>query len=186
MTIEQKIAENAKNADIKVATGFSKTMPTPFNPDELLHKGDTIIMPASPAELKVFTQYFGQPNAAGERNSAEFIVVNVRDEKGAIRAINWFPTSLTKNIWPASKGEDGKVKTITENGPISPKGTAVDLYKSFQGKGTADKTDVQLGVEALCGKEIKVSNATPMDVQKWRNGVAVDELKSTNLFEYDL
>lgn len=185
MTIEEKLAENAKNADIKEGVGFKKSMPTPFNPEDALKQGDVINMPAVGA-LRVFTQYFGEPDAKGIRPSGEFIVVNVTSTDGTVRAINWFPTSLTKNIWPAQMQPNGKVQTITANGPMNPKGTAVDLYKSFQGKGTADKTDVQLGVEALCSRAIKVTSVTPVDVQRWRKGIAVDELKSTNLFTYDL
>lgn len=188
MTVEQKIAENAKNADITTAaSGFTKTQPTPFNPDELLKKGDKIHMPATPADIKVFTQFFGKADpATGDRNKAEFIVVDVEAVDGSHRAINWFPTSLTKNIWPAQKDASGKVVPAGDGRPVQPKGTAVDLYKSFQGQNKDGKTDVQLGVEALCGHVINITDVTPMDTQKWRNGVAVDEIKSTNLFQYDL
>ena len=63
---------------------------------------------------------------------------------------------------------------------------AVDLYKSVAGKGTDEKTDMQLGMELLLGKKVKVENKIPVDVQRWRNGGTVNELRTTNLFEYNL
>ena len=69
---------------------------------------------------------------------------------------------------------------------MNPKGTAVDLYKSVAGKGTDEKTDMQLGMELLLGKKVKVENKTPVEVQRWRNGETVNELRTTNLFEYNI
>ena len=53
-------------------------------------------------------------------------------------------------------------------------------------KGTAEKTDMQLDMEQLLGKKVKVENKTPVDVQRWRNGETVNELRTTNLFEYNI
>ena len=187
MNVQERIAENAKNANISTVTTFSKSQPQGFDTDGILDAGDTIIFPATmPAIMK---QVFGmRRNANGEpeQNYAEFIVVEVVNAKGESRGVNFFPSSLTKNVWPAVKNADGTVVTITEKGPMNPKGTAVDLYKSVAGKGTDEKTDMQLGMELLLGKKVKVENKTPIDVQRWRGGTPVSELRTTNLFEYNL
>lgn len=187
MNVQERIAENAKNANISEVSGFSKSQPQGFDTDGILDAGDIIIFPA--IMPKIMKQTFGmRRNANGEpeENYAEFIVVEVINTKGESRGVNFFPSSLTKNVWPAKKEADGKVVTITENGPMNPKGTAVDLYKSVAGKGTADKTDMQLGMELFLGKKVKVENKTPVDVQRWRNGETVNELRTTNLFEYNI
>ena len=187
MNVQERIAENAKNANISTVTTFSKSQPQGFDTDGILDAGDTIIFPATmPAIMK---QVFGmRRNANGEpeQNYAEFIVVEVVNAKGESRGVNFFPSSLTKNVWPAVKNADGTVTTITEKGPMNPKGDAVDLYKSVAGKGTDDKTDMQLGMELLLGKKVKVENKTPVEVQRWRGGNVVNELRTTNLFEYNL
>ena len=188
MKIEERIAQNAKNSAISAVAGFSKSQPQGLDTDGVLNENDTILMPATLPQ--VMKQSFGMRTdpATGRpvENYAEFIVVEVQAPDGTVRAINFFPSSLTKNIWPAKKQEDGTVITITENGPMNPKGTAVDLYKSFQGKTEEGKTDMQLGVEALLGKKITVVSKTPVDVQRWRNGGTVNELRTTNLFVYDI
>ena len=187
MNVKEKIADNAKNARISTVAAFTKSQPQGFDTDGILDAGDTIIFPDTmPAIMK---QTFGmRRNANGqpEENYAEFIVVEVINSKGESRGVNFFPSSLTKNVWPAEKGEDGKVVTITEKGPYNPKGTAVDLYKSVAGKGTQNKTDMQLGMELLLGKKVKVENKTPIEIQRWRNGEPVNELRTTNLFEYNI
>lgn len=187
--MQERIAENAKNSAISEVNGFSKTQPQGIDTDGVLQEGDTIIMPA---ELpKVYKQSFGmrQNPTTGEpeENYGEFIVVDVEDKNGEIRAINFFPSSLTKNIWPAKKESDGTVTTITENGPLNPKGTAVDIYKAEQGKkGDNGETDMELGVRKLLGKRINVPSKTPVEVQRWRNGAPVNEIRTTNLFVYDV
>lgn len=187
MNVQERIAENARNANISTVKTFSKSQPQGFDTDGILDAGDTIVFPETMPDIN--KQVFGmRRNAAGqpEQNYAEFIVVEVINSKGQSRGVNFFPSSLTKNIWPAKKDADGKVTTVTENGPMNPKGTAVDLYKSFQGKTEEGKTDMQLGMEALLGKKVKVENKVPVEVQRWRNGETVNELRTTNLFEYNL
>ena len=187
MNVQERIADNAKNANISEVTTFSKSQPQGFDTDGILDEGDIINFPATMP--KIMKQVFGmRRNAAGqpEQNFAEFIVVEVVNTKGESRGINFFPSSLTKNVWPAVKNADGTVVTITEKGPSNPKGTAVDLYKSVAGKGTDEKTDMQLGMELLLGKKVKVENKIPVEVQRWRGGNVVNELRTTNLFEYNL
>ena len=45
---------------------------------------------------------------------------------------------------------------------------------------------MQQGMELLLGKKVKVENKTPVEVQRWRGGSTVNELRTTNLFEYNL
>ena len=187
MNVQERIADNAKNARISEVVGFSKSQPQGFDTDGILDVGDIIVFPATMP--KVMKQVFGmRRNAAGEpeENYAEFIVVEVVNAKGESRGINFFPSSLTKNIWPAKKEADGKVVNKKDNGPMNPKGSAVDLYKSVAGQGTDEKTDMQLGMELLLGKKVKVENKIPVDAQRWRNGQTVNELRTTNLFEYNI
>ena len=184
MNITEKKAENAKNKDIQPAAAFTKTQRAPFSTDDMLQEGDVILFSELKGKpLEVNTQYFGTPDAEGNRASGEFIVVNVRAKDGSIRAINFFPSSFDKQIFEAAE-KDGKVE-LTGN-VIPAKGTAVDFYKSFQGKEENGKTDVQLGVEALINRgDVIVAAKTPMKTQKWRNGVAQNALKDTSLFTYN-
>lgn len=183
MTVIEKVAENAKNKNISEVTGFTKSQPTGFDADSILQKDDVIAMPATMP--KVYKQKFGE-DAQGNEIYAEFIVVDVEHEGKATRALNLFPSSFTKNIWPSKKNEDGDVELVG-GAPLNPKGTAVDLYKSFQGKvGENGETDMQLGMNALLGKKIKINGQEQIDIQVFRNGKRVNELKKTNLFTYDL
>jgi hypothetical protein len=70
---------------------------------------------------------------------------------------------------------------------LNPKGTAVELYTSFQGKtGNNGETDVQLGVEALLGKRINVKLDRKVKVQVYKDGKRVNRLKDTQLLNYNL
>lgn len=185
MTVQERVSANAKNANIKEAgQGFSKSMPAKFDSDSALLEGDKIYIPAA-GEFKVYTQNFGK-NARGEDVTAQFIVVKVINKDNVERSINFFPTSLTKNIWPAVKDANGTVETITAGGPKNPNGTAVDAYLAFQGKGTAEKTDMQLGMEALAGKVIEIAKKEMIDTQVYRNGERKNELKQVSLLTYNL
>lgn len=189
MKMQERIAENAKNSAISAVSGFSKSQPQGFDTDGVLQEGDIILMPATLPQVMKQTFGMRQNPTTGEpeENYAEFIVVDVQDKNGEIRAINLFPSSFTKNIWPAKKEADGTVVTITENGPLNPKGTAVDTYKAEQGKvGEHGETDMELGVRALLGKKIHVVSKTPVEVQRWRNGAPVNDIRTTNLFEYNI
>lgn len=177
MNVVDLKAANAKNKDIKYVNTFGKSMPAGFDADGILQDGDVIIMPAAITPGTVGQQTFGT-------NNAEFLEVEV--ERGADKVgINFFPLSMMKNFWPAVKNEDGSVETITASGPVNPDGTAVDVFKSFQGKGDDVTTDTQLGVNALLGKRIKVTLKQEVTVQKWRNGGPIDDTKVQKCWHYN-
>jgi hypothetical protein len=183
MTVVEKIAENGKNKNIKGVTGFSKSMPQGFDTDSILAVGDVVEMPA--AMPQVYQQKFGE-DADGNPIYGEFIVVNVKHEGKTDRAINFFPSSLTKNIWPSQKNENGEIELV-DGRPMQPKGTAVDMYTSVQGTvGAAGETDMQLGVNKLLGKNIHVADAVEVDVQVFRNGKRTNALKKSKVFTYNL
>jgi hypothetical protein len=183
MTVVEKQAENAKNKQIKKATGFTKSQPTGFDTDSILGDGDIVVMPTTMPE--VFQQVFGK-DENGDDIYGEFIVVDVENPSKATRAINFFPSCMTKNIWE-SEMEDGEVELVDNGGPLNPKGTAVELYTSFQGKtGNNGETDVQLGVEALLGKRINVKLDRKVKVQVYKDGKRVNRLKDTQLLNYNL
>ena len=127
MNVQERIAENAKNANISEVTTFSKSQPQGFDTDGILYEGDVIIFPATMP--KIMKQVFGmRRNAAGqpEQNFAEFIVVEVKNSKGESRGVNFFPSSLTKNVWPAKKG----VVTTPQNGVFN---NLMRLFSTFCG-----------------------------------------------------
>lgn len=183
MTVVEKVAENGKNKNIQSVTGFSKAQPQGFDTDSILGVGDIVEMPATMPQ--VYQQKFGV-DADGKPVYGEFIVVNVKHEGKADRAINFFPSSLTKNIWPSQKNADGEVELV-DGRPMQPKGTAVDVYTSVQGTvGAAGETDMQLGVNKLLGKNIHVADAVEVDVQVFRNGKRTNALKKSKVFTYNL
>ena len=183
MTVAEKQQENAKNAKISKVEGFSKKQPTGFDTDAILDKDDVIVMPKKLPE--VFRQVFGK-DADGNDVFAEFIVVDVEHPGKATRAINFFPSSLTKNIWASKKNEDGEIELVTGR-PMNPQGTAVEAYSAKQGEvGPNGETDVELGMRELLGKKVHVANAEQIDIQVFRKGKRVNQLKKTNLFTYNI
>lgn len=183
MTIAEREQENLKDGKVKEVGGFEKQMPTGFDSDSVLDVDDVIEFPT--VFPKVYQREFAK-DPEGKPIVGEFIVLNVKHVGKADRAINFYPSSFTKNVWPSKKNEAGEVELDAPNGPLVPKGTAVDLYLSFKGKSENGKTDVQLGVEALLGKSVKVSQKQEIQTQVFRNGKRENALRKTNLFTYDL
>ena len=173
MTVIEKITENAKNSSIAPVATFSKGMPPQFDADGLLQKDDVIIIPTTMPQ--VYEQKFGA-------HKAEFIVVELRKANGTTTAFNFFPASLSKTIFPAEEVA-GVVKLKL---PVDhPNGTAVTHYLSYRGKGTAEKTDVQLAMESMLGWNIKIDADREVTVQKWANGIALNELKTAHVYTYN-
>ena len=183
MTIAERESENLKDGKVKEVNYFVKQMPTGFDSDSVLDLGDVIEFPT--VMPKVYQREFAK-DADGNPIFGEFIVLNVKHSGKADRAVNFYPSSFTKNIWPAKKTADGTVELDAPNGPLTPKGTAVDLYLSFKGKSDNGKTDVQLGVEALLGKSVKISQKQEIQTQVFRNGKRENALRKTNLLTFDL
>lgn len=183
MTIVEREQENLKDGKVKEVGGFVKQMPTGFDSDSVLDVDDVLVFPA--VMPKVYQREFAK-DADGNSIFGEFIVLNVTHPGKADRAVNFYPSSFTKNIWPAKKAADGTVELDAPNGPLTPKGTAVDLYLSFKGKSENGKTDVQLGVEALLGKSVKISQKQEIQTQVFRNGKRENALRKTNLLTFDL
>lgn len=183
MTVVEKQAENQKNKNISKANGWTKSQPTGFDVDSILQKDDVIIFPENMPE--VFKQIFGE-DENGDEIYSEFIIVEVEHQGKATRAINFFPSMLTKNIWASKKNDEGEIELV-ENRPLNPKGTAVDAYTAKQGNvGPNGETDVELGMRELLGKKVQVTDAEQIDVQVFRNGKRVNQLKKTNLFTYNI
>jgi hypothetical protein len=172
MTVAEKISENAKNSNISKATSFSKGMPPQFDGDSMLQKGDKIVLPAQLGE--VFSQKFGN-------NVAEFIVVELVKVNGTKTAFNFFPSMLSKTIFPAEE-VNGQVKLKLP--VMHPKGDVVDHYLSFRGKSEDGKNDVQLAMESMLDWTIEVTDDLTVKTQKWADGKALNELRDTHVFTY--
>ena len=176
MTVDERVIANSKNANIESVSAFGKSMPSPFDSEAQLRVGDVLEIPSV---LQVYQQKFGN-------NFGEFIVVKIIGADGVERSMNFFPSSLTRNFWPATKDAAGTVQTVLENGPLNPKGSAVEFFLSFRGKGNDAKSDTQVAMEALMGKKIKISALSPVDVQAWRNGNPTNSIRHTQVPTYDL
>lgn len=173
MTVAEKIVENAKNSSITTVATFSKGMPPAFDADGILREGDVIILPSTMPQ--VYEQKFGA-------NKAEFIVVELRRADNTTTAFNFFPASLSKTIFPAEV-VNGTVKLKL---PVRhPLGTAVTHYLSFRGKGTAEKSDVQLAMESMLGWSIRIDKDEEETVQKWADGKALNETKTAHVYTYN-
>lgn len=172
MTVAEKISDNLKNANITETTSFSKGMPPTFDGDSMLAVGDKIVMPANID--KVYSQKFGTSHA-------EFIVVKLVKANGTETAFNFFPSSLSKTIFPAEE-VNGQVKLKLP--VMHPKGDVVDNYLSFRGKTQDGKNDVQLAMESMLNWTIEITDDLVVKTQKWVNGSAVNELKDTHVFTY--
>lgn len=172
MTVAEKQAENAKNSNISPVTTFSKGMPPQFDGDSILQVGDKIVIPENMPQ--VYEQKFGE-------NTAEFIVVELVRKDGTKTAFNFFPSSLSKTIFPAEK-VDGVVKLKL---PVDhPDGDVVNHYMSFRGKGTEEQSDVQMAMESMLGWVIEIADDKTIPTQKWVKGVAVNELKDVHKYTY--
>ena len=179
MTVNERIAENAKNSNISESTGFGQSLPTEFN-GSILEVGDVITLP---------TEYiFGKGGNVARQTfngtPADFVVCKLTRADGKEDTINFFPRSMARSNFVYELDENGKCQFVA---PVLPnKGTAVDLMLSFRGKGTAEKTDLALAMDALVGKSIKITAKTTIKTQKWDNGTRVDALRDAHVYTYDL
>lgn len=172
MTVAEKIQENAKNSNITEVQSFSKNLPPQFDGDSMLQKGDKIVMPTTMP--KIYSQIFGT-------NSAEFMVVELIKADGSRTAFNFFPSSLSKTIFPAEMVNGvAKLKLPV----MHPKGDVCNHYLSFRGKKDGDKSEVQQAIESMLGWTIEITGDDVVKTQKWANGVALNELKDTHVFTY--
>lgn len=172
MTVEERIEQHASDANVKAVASFGKSMPPAFDPDGMLKEGDTFTVESLD---KIYSRVFGT-------TTAEFIPVKVIHADGTESSFDFYPSMLSKTIFPAEMvNGEAKLKLPV----LHPKGTIVDKYLSFRGKGTEEKTDVQLAMESLVGVTIKVTGDTIVKTQKWVNGKAINELKDTHVFTYD-
>jgi hypothetical protein len=181
VTIAEKIQQNQGNAKISAVNGFSKGLPVPFDSDSILQQGDTILLPT--VMPQVYKQVFGV-NQAGEETFGEFIVVDVRNAQGITRAINFFPSTLLKVLWEAEKDNLGQV-SMKPQAPLEMKGTAVDFMKSMIGKADPGESDTQTAIKRMLGRQINIPLVEQVKVQRWRSGVAVNELKNANLYTFN-
>ena len=183
MTIQERLESLKNDANVKVVGKFQKSMPTLFDADSILAVGDYIVFPEVMPEVR--QRVFGK-DKEGKDIIGEFIVVEVKHEGKETRAIDFYPSSLTKAIWPSQMNEDGEVELVN-NQPIFPKGTAVELYTSARGKSNEEgESDVQIGMTKLLGKTVHVADTQLIDIQVFRNGERINQLKQTNLFTYNL
>lgn len=178
MTLAERRAENAKNTSISAAASFGKKLPEEFGGD-ILRKGDIITLPSeyifSGNNANVFTQKFGN-------SEAQFILATLTRD-GQDSTINFFPSSMTKSIFVSEMVGD---KVQLKMPVLRPLGTAVEKVFSFRGKGTAEKTDFHMAMEAIAGSKIHVAEDTVVKTQKWTDGVAQNALKDTHVYTYDL
>ena len=178
MTLAERRAENAKNTSISAAANFGKKLPEEFGGD-ILRKGDIITLPSeyifSGNNANVFTQKFGN-------SEAQFVLATLTRD-GQDSTINFFPSSMTKSIFVSEMVGD---KVQLKMPVLRPLGTAVEKVFSFRGKGTAEKTDFHMAMEALAGSKIHVAEDTVVKTQKWTDGVAQNSLKDTHVYTYDL
>ena len=178
MTLAERKAENAKNTSITAAANFGKKLPEEFGGD-ILRKGDIITLPSeyifSGNNANVFTQKFGN-------SEAQFVLATLTRD-GQDSTINFFPSSMTKSIFVSEMVGD---KVQLKMPVLRPLGTAVEKVFSFRGKGTAEKTDFHMAMEAIAGSKIHVAEDTVVKTQKWTDGVAQNALKDTHVYTYDL
>lgn len=174
-TIERELA-NSQNANILAgdAATFANMIPAGIDTDSILEIGDVIVIPAV---FKVKQQIFNE-------KTYEFIVASVINTAGQVRAINFFPTTLVKRLFPAVM-QDGQVKVQQ---PTCPKGTAVDLFTSFRCKtGDNGETDLQLAMTALqAEKYIKITDKTTIQTRRYDQGTPLNELRDVAWLTYDL
>lgn len=178
MTVNERVNSFAGNAAYKVADGFSKSIPMPFEANGL-EVGDVITLPKDYSG-KIFTQIING-------NEAQFVVAEVIKVDGTKSSMNFYPSSLTKSIFPAEMSEDGNVKLKLP--VLNPLGQVVSDYLSFRGKGDDNQSDVAKAMNSFKGKSIKITNRTEIPVQKIGNDagkiVRYNELRNTFQYTYD-
>lgn len=177
MTLVERRAENAENRNISPAASFGKKLPEEFG-GYILRKGDVITLPSEYIfdgdDANVFTQTFGN-------HEAQFVLVTLTRD-GVDSTINFFPSSMIKNIFQ-SEMVNGRVQLKLP--VLRPLGTVVEYLFSFRGKGTEEKTDFHIAMEAIAGAKIKISEDTIVKTQKWTDGVALNALKDTHVYTFD-
>lgn len=172
MDIKAKEGMNAQNPAIRKVAGFTSVLPDEFQAG--FEQGDTIVLPKTMGT--VYEQKFGT-------HAAQFMVVEVRHANGSKEAINWFPASMVKAIFPVEVDGSGNViKTLR---PIYHVGTAVDMMKACRGRGAENgTTDLQLAVNSFLGHEILVEKVDIISTEKWKDGERTGESKETRIYTY--
>lgn len=132
-----------------------------------LAEGDVIAIPKTINALSAEMVQNGQTVMRdGKPVVLEFILVEVTNKDGNKRVTRFFPNQLAKIAFPIN--EEGKV-----TGKVKTTGTATMEYCKYSG--------VQEAMQALAGKNIKVSKSTEYTV--WNFGRTAKQ--QTHIYQYD-
>ena len=155
MTVENRIKTNKADANIKMGgTAFTSAMRAPFDPSSQLDVGDVLHFPKT-----IDAEHFGTQSFRGK--NYEFLVISVTKANGTETAINWFPTTFTKNVFEYKLNANGYAEFTGTVYPAN--GTAVDAFLAERGNSDFNsedkivKSDTQKGVEHLLGKDVKIT-----------------------------
>lgn len=185
MTVVERVSANAGNANMKMGLGvFSYGMKPIFGGSALLNEGDILMFPP----LAEMGARIGSQSFMGK--DYEFLVIEVQDSNGTIRAMNWFPTTFQNPIFEWEKDEDGNLYRTGEI--FYPEGTAVEEFLKVRNLPEKDaggniiKSDTQKGVELLAGKKVKVTSKVLIDTVGFKDGqIDCNHLIKKALCRYD-
>jgi hypothetical protein len=182
MNLGDRLTKVAADPNNKSRATFSGNFPTPFDESGILEVGDVLNFPDNYTG-KIFQHNFHTTDRDGKPVLRDFVVIEVTNETKEPRAIEFYPTSLFKNVWKASIDETSKmVTTDLEAGPVHPSGTLVELAETFR----TQQDGMNKFMDNIKGKKVKISAKDVYPTQRWRKGQPVNEIRKSSVCRYDI
>lgn len=182
MTVNERIAELAKDVNVRGAGMFGNALPTPFTPQVKLELGAMVTFPTEYTKDNVKVRTFNG-------NDYYFVVCKMVLADGTETTYDFYPCSIARAGFIYKRSSDGKLKFETT---ISNKGTLLDHIMSFVGKDDKDAdgkittSSTQKAMDGLKGKTFKVDGVVDYETMKWLNNKQTDELITKQAYTFNL
>lgn len=182
MTVNERIAELAKDVNVRGAGMFGSDLPTPFTPQAKLELGAEITFPAEYTKDNVKARIFNG-------NEYYFVVCKMVLADGTETTYDFYPCSIIRPGFIYKRGSDSKLRFETT---IPNKGTLIDHIMSFVGKADKDAngnittSSTQKAMDGLKGKSFKVDGIVDYETMKWLNNKQTDELITKQAYTLNL
>lgn len=182
MTVNERIAELAKDVNVQNAGVFGSDLPTPFTPQAKLELDAVVTFPAKYTKDNVKAGIFNG-------NKYYFAVCKMVLADGTETTYDFYPCSIIRPGFIYKRGADDKLRFEST---IPNKGTLIDHITSFVGKADKDAdgnittSSTQKAMDGLKGKSFKVEAVVDYETMKWSNNKQTDELVTKQAYTLNL
>lgn len=182
MTVNERIDELAKDANVQNAGVFGSDLPTPFTLQPKLGLGAVITFPTEYTLDNVKARIFN-----GKKYY--FVICEMVLVDGTETTYDFYPCSIVRPGFIYKKDASGKPKF---DSTIPNKGTLIDHITSFIGKtdkdvdGNITTSSTQKAMDGLKSKSFKVDSVVDYETMKWTNNKPTDELVTKQAYTLNL